>query len=167
MSPPPTSPAVNGPAADEDSGAAVTSPSSVRAPRLARRAAQRETWCFEADGRFQCSNVCSCGLLLATLLVTVAYFALHCTAIVGDLIGKPSARRWVGVTPTIEIICWVVLLVAFLHNIMVMAKITCCWARTAKKAARVMPHKLGKGMPEQIFRWYMYLTSSKHPYYFW
>ena len=167
MSPPPTSPAVNGPADDEDSEAAATSPSSVRAPRLARRAAQRETWCFEADGRFQCSNVCSCGLLLATLLVTVAYFALHCTPVVGGAIGLPNARRWVGVTPTIEIICWVVLLVAFLHNIMVMAKITCCWARTAKKAARVMPHKLGKGMPEQIFRWYMYLTSSKHPYYFW
>ena len=167
MSPPPTSSAVNEPVADEDTGTAVTSPSSVRAPRPARRAAQRESWCRDADGRCQCSNFCSCGLLLATLLVTVIYWALHCTSVLGVLTNSKDARVWVDVTPTIEIICWVVLLVAFLHNIMVMAKITCCWARTAKKAARVYPHRLGKGMPEQIFRWYMYLTSSKHPYYFW
>ena len=83
--------AVNEPAGEDDTGAAATSsPPSVRAPRPARRAAQRETWCFEADGRCQCSNGCSCGLLLAILLVTVLYFAMHCTSIVGDLVKKKS-----------------------------------------------------------------------------
>ena len=154
-----TSTAPHCPTAEEDGIGGRAQP-AVRAPKP-RSAGGRTARCH------WCSNICSCVLLLAILLVIITYFALHCTPILDELMGEKNVRSWVGVTLPIEIICFVVLPVAVLNNIMVAVRITCCSARTAKSAARIKIEKNKKGMSKQLYSWVKYLRSNRHPYYFW
>ena len=103
----------------------------------------------------------------AILLVIIIYFAIHCTPILDIIMDETNVRSWVGVTLPIKIICFVVLPVAVLNNIMVTVRITCCSARTATSAARIKIKKNKKGLSKQLYSWVEYLISNRHPYYFW
>ena len=152
------------PAAEKSGTPDKSAPVAVCAPKSRTAGARKK----EGKGRscHQCSNICSFTLLLAILLVTTAYFVLHCTPLLDELVDEPNARAWLGVTLPIEIVCWMVLPVAVLNNIVVIVRTTCCWAQTTKDAARIKIHKDKKGLM-QLYSWAIYVKSNRHPYYFW
>ena len=71
------------------------------------------------------ANTCvSIFLLSFNIFVLLFYFVIHCTPSF-ELAIYPGARRWIGITPTVEVIAGVLLGVGLAGTIFVLAKVRC------------------------------------------
>ena len=89
-------------------------------------------WC-KRNG-IHCSNFASVVLLAVSLIIMATYLILHNTAIMDVMVSESDARFWVGVTPTVQIFSALVLIPAFIHNLVVLGQMTVCWQGTKRKA---------------------------------
>ena len=123
-----------------DQVVAVADPAPLRRVRLPqtsteaasastlRRVRSPETPTEAASSRCMCERSTTMMVLLVTfnLLVLSFYFGMHCTSMLDIMVDDEGGmvRRWIGVTPTIEVFAGILLVVGIANSLHVLTRVS-------------------------------------------
>ena len=111
---------------EPDDGPEVRGASHERGPLQKHRSSP--------PGAFCVGNTPTSYLLLGAVIITSSfYFAAQGTPLLDLMINEPQARRWVGVTLTVEILADVICASATLRALLIVRQLTCRWRRTVRR----------------------------------
>ena len=111
-------------------------------------------------------------LLFFQLFIITFYFVLQCTTILDDLTREPDARGWVGVTPSVRVACFVVLIPAMCYVVYVLVAITCRWKVTIRQARKdaaattTMDTLKDDHFVVAVVKWFVYIVGLHSPYFY-
>ena len=93
-----------------------------------RRVRSPETPTEAASSRCMCERSTTMMVLLVTfnLLVLSFYFGMHCTSMLDIMVDDEGGmvRRWIGVTPTIEVFAGILLVVGIANSLHVLTRVS-------------------------------------------
>ena len=124
------------------------------------------------QGPCHCSNMEASALLILQLIVIAAYFALQCTKLMDDLVGETDARGWVGVTPNVQVACFIVLIPTMLYIGYVLVSITCRWKTTLRQASKDAAASVNMATLKDdhfvvaVVKWSLYIVGLHSPYFY-
>ena len=118
-----------------------------------------------------CVGNTAAGLLLLGIafLLQGFLFALHCTPIMDVMIDIPDSREWVGVTQQVSVVVGIVLVPSLLLVLVGIARMTCCWKYTQRKAHEADEAQAvlrSTSLVATVFNWTLYATSPASSYFF-
>ena len=101
---------------------------STEAASSIRRVRLPETSTEAASSRCMCERSTTMMVLLVTfnLLVLSFYFGMHCTSMLDIMVDDEGGmvRRWIGVTPTIEVFAGILLVVGIANSLHVLTRVS-------------------------------------------
>ena len=101
---------------------------STEAASSIRRVTLPETSTEAASSRCMCERSTTMMVLLVTfnLLVLSFYFGMHCTSMLDIMVDDEGGmvRRWIGVTPTIEVFAGILLVVGIANSLHVLTRVS-------------------------------------------
>ena len=69
-------------------------------------------------------KVISVFLLVFNIVVLSVYFGIHCTPMLGTMVDYPNARKFIGITSSIEIIAGILLIVGLASSLTVLSMVS-------------------------------------------
>ena len=63
-------------------------------------------------------------LLVFNIGVLSTYFGMHCTRMIGALVDNPDPRKYIGITPSVEILAGILLSVGLASSLSVLAMVS-------------------------------------------
>ena len=80
------------------------------------------------------NTIYSLCLLAAIFVTTSTHFTFHCTPLLDVMGDESGAREWCGVSPTVQIFSWLLLLPALLNVVVAFGRMSCFSRRTIRRA---------------------------------